>query len=261
MRSCIRIEKGLPMITRFGSSLQWAVHAICSLALVFCSSGCSSGHQLSEVDAEARDSDWVSFDQEAWNRDNANKADAPDSIDADQTTQYHWYAKCYCGDGWWSGPYRYQDQAERAARSHNCSHHWCAGCADVPPALSVAEGRDVDSQSFEPTGEVADTPPSEAFTMERNAATNRCNYAPCRDFGRVVPASHQHWLRCNHAACRDFGQYVSSGHKHFFRCNHAGCRDFGKYVAPRHQHWFRCNLASCRSFGDFVPPGHKHSRR
>lgn len=211
------------------------------LASIIALAGCRSAPEpMVEAAVELPDSALVSFDREAWIADRPNPGSIPEAAGG-------WWAVCYCGHGVIGGPYRFQDQAERVGRAHDCEQHMCARCCDVQ------------WNSLENAGHARGTvAPSEERLIARD---QRCNDARCCWFNQPVSPGHQHSYRCSDARCCVFNQCVSSGHQHSYRCGDARCCIFNQCVPPNHQHSYRCGDARCTMFNQCVPPNHVHSPR
>lgn len=206
--------------------------ALVLLPLIVACAGCANSGNV--VESEVRSADLVFFNNDAWRADQATVSDSPKDAQEQQGKGYWWYAACYCNDAWWSGPYRYQDQAERSAAQHNCDHHWCVHCADVAWRTEGSDGA-------------------------LQATSTRCTNTACCYFQQEVPPGHQHSFRCSDTGCCYFQQCVPPGHKHWFRCSHTGCCYFQQCVPPDHGHWLKCSSVSCVYFQQCVPPDHKHT--
>lgn len=167
------------------------------------------------VGVELQDKDLIGFDPESrmqYRPGRQANIGAEGSYASEAATSEDWYAVCACCD-WQSGPFRYQDQAERSANRHNCDRHMCAGCAYVPWFASDAE-RD-------------------------QALDYYCRKTDCKYYNKKVPNNHRHWLPCRKTDCRDYAKHVSPGHKHWLPCRATRCRDYGDHVPPNHRHVYR----------------------
>lgn len=92
------------------------------LVLLVTISGCATTLPLeSEVHAERTDTELVPALEgkklEPGQEERAERAGV-------EAAHLRWHVKCVV-DHWRSGPFRYQDQAERAGRLHECSTHLC----------------------------------------------------------------------------------------------------------------------------------------